>query len=177
MHAATFSTLSEKSRTIGGSTSQKEPSCVQTQVTSEGFMMVWKSVWPHYSGSESLAQFRRPMTSHWQSIHFEPLVRALPGPFSANRIVQDTAIQHIPQQTIKPELVELPILEETTKAIKQLKSGKAAGGDGIQPRSGNMAVKLFTVNSRNSFSAVESRESFHEIFVMQLSSLCTKTKV
>ena len=44
-----------------------------------------------------------------------------------SRTVQDTAIQHIPQQSIKPELDELPTLDETTKAIKQLKSGKAAG--------------------------------------------------
>ena len=58
------------------------------------------------------------------SEHFQAL-------FSASRTVQDTAILHIPQQTVKPELDELPTLEETTKAIKQLKSGKAAGGDGI----------------------------------------------
>ena len=44
-----------------------------------------------------------------------------------SRTVQDTAIQHIRQQSIKPELDELPTLDETTKAIKQLKSGKAAG--------------------------------------------------
>ena len=106
---------------------------------------------------------------HW-SEHFQAL-------FSANRTVQDTAILHIPQQTVKPELDELPTLEETTKATKQLKSGKAAGGDGIPAEIWNMAVKLFTVNSMNSFSAVGSRESYHKIFVTQLSSLCTKTKV
>jgi len=58
------------------------------------------------------------------SEHFQNL-------FSATRTVQDTAILRIPQQPEKAELDELPNLEEISNAIKQLKSGKAAGGDGI----------------------------------------------
>ena len=72
---------------------------------------------------QKLLTDKESILDRW-SEHFQAL-------FSANRTVQDTAILHIPQQTVKPELDELPTLEETTKAIKQLKSGKAAIGDGI----------------------------------------------
>ena len=50
--------------------------------------------------------------------------------FSANRSVHETAINQIPQQPVLAELDTPPTFEETTKAIKQLKSRKAAGGDG-----------------------------------------------
>ena len=58
--------------------------------------------------------------------HFQTL-------FSADRTVDDAVIQQIPQQSVKEELDEAPTLEEVTKAIEQLKSGKAAGVDGIPP--------------------------------------------
>lgn len=60
------------------------------------------------------------------SEHFQSL-------FSANRTIQDTAIHRVPQLPLKEELDKPPSLEETTKAIKQLKSRKAAGIDGIPP--------------------------------------------
>ena len=63
--------------------------------------------------------------SRW-SEHFQTL-------FSAERVVQDSAILHIPQLPIREELDEPPSMEELTKAIEQLKSHKAAGVDGIPP--------------------------------------------
>ena len=56
--------------------------------------------------------------------HFQTL-------FSADRSVHDDALQRIPQQPEHTELDLPPTLDETIKAIKQLKSGKAAGGDRI----------------------------------------------
>lgn len=53
--------------------------------------------------------------------------------FSTDRTVQDAALLNIPQEQVQMELDEIPTLEETTKAIEQLKSGKAAGIDGIPP--------------------------------------------
>lgn len=58
--------------------------------------------------------------------HFQTL-------FSIDCTVQYSALLHIPQKPAKMELDEIPTLEETTKAINQLKSGKAAGTDGIPP--------------------------------------------
>ena len=75
------------------------------------------------SDGKTLLTDKVSILNRW-SEHFQTL-------FSANRSVHETAINQIPQQ---PELVELdspPTFEETTKAIKQLKSRKAAGGDGI----------------------------------------------
>ena len=53
--------------------------------------------------------------------------------FSANRTVQDTVIDRVPQLPLIEELDEPPTLEELTEAIEQLKSRKAAGVDGIPP--------------------------------------------
>ena len=75
------------------------------------------------SDGQRLLTDKTSILNRW-SEHFQTL-------FSANRTVQDTAILRIPQQTVKPELDDPPNLAETIKAIKQLKSGKAAGGDGI----------------------------------------------
>lgn len=58
--------------------------------------------------------------------HFQTL-------FSTDRTVQDAALLNIPQKPVQMELDEIPTLEETTKAIEQLKSGKAAGINGIPP--------------------------------------------
>lgn len=58
--------------------------------------------------------------------HFQTL-------FSTDRTVQDAALLNIPQKPVQMELDEIPTLEETTKAIEPLKSGKAAGIDGIPP--------------------------------------------
>ncbi|XP_023815252.1 uncharacterized protein LOC111948070 [Oryzias latipes] len=58
--------------------------------------------------------------------HFQAL-------YSADRVVGVSAILRIPQQPLKEELDEAPSMDETLKAIKQLKSGKAAGVDGIPP--------------------------------------------
>ena len=63
--------------------------------------------------------------SRW-SEHFQAL-------FNANRTVKDSVILRIPQQPVKAELDNPPSFEETTKAIKQIKCGKAAGVDGIPP--------------------------------------------
>ena len=63
--------------------------------------------------------------SRW-SEHFQAL-------FNANRTVEDSVIFRIPQQPVKAELDNPPSFEETTKAIKQIKCGKAAGVDGIPP--------------------------------------------
>ena len=63
--------------------------------------------------------------SRW-SEHFQTL-------FSADQVVQDSAILRIPRLPAKGELDEPPSMEELTKAIVQLKSRKAAGVDGNQP--------------------------------------------
>ena len=60
------------------------------------------------------------------SEHFQEL-------FSADRVVQDSALLRIPQLPVKMELDELPSMQELIKAIQQMKSGKAAGVDGIPP--------------------------------------------
>ncbi|XP_037790205.1 uncharacterized protein LOC119585608 [Penaeus monodon] len=63
--------------------------------------------------------------SRW-SEHFQAL-------FSADRVVQDSAVLRICQKPVIEELDELPSIEEISKAIEQLKCGKAAGVDGIPP--------------------------------------------
>lgn len=60
------------------------------------------------------------------SEHFQTL-------FSANRAVQVTANNRVPQLPPIEALDEPPTLEELTEAIDQLKSHKAAGVDGIPP--------------------------------------------
>ena len=50
-----------------------------------------------------------------------------------NRVstISDEAIDLLPQRPIREELDEAPTEAETTKAIRQLSSGKAAGADGL----------------------------------------------
>ena len=74
---------------------------------------------------QALFTDKASILSRW-SEHFQAL-------FSADRVVQDSSVLRIPQQPVKVELDELPSMEEITKAIEQLKSGKAAGVDGIPP--------------------------------------------
>ena len=57
--------------------------------------------------------------SYW-SEHFQSL-------FSGDRVVQDPAVLHIPQQPFKAELDELPSVKQITKAIEHLRSYKSAG--------------------------------------------------
>ena len=64
--------------------------------------------------------------SRW-SEHFQSL-------FSADCVVQDQAVLHIPQQPFKTELDELHSVKEITKVIEQLRSSKAAGVDRIPPK-------------------------------------------
>lgn len=59
--------------------------------------------------------------------------RGLSVPLQRYRTVQDAAPLRIPEKPVKTELDEIPTLEETIKAIHQLKGGKAAGIDGFQP--------------------------------------------
>ena len=68
---------------------------------------------------------RASILCRW-SEHFRAL-------FSADRVVQDSAVLHIPQQPVKKDLDEILSMEELTKAIEQLKCGKAAGADVIPP--------------------------------------------
>ena len=75
------------------------------------------------SDGQTLHTDKVSILNRW-SEHFQTL-------FSANRSVHETAMDRIPQE---PELTELdvpPTYDEVTKAIKQLKSRKAAGGDRI----------------------------------------------
>ena len=71
----------------------------------------------------TLLTHRNEILDRWSN-HFETL-------FSAERVMNDQCISRIPQLPVKSDLDEEPTLEETIKAIHQLKSGKAAGGDGI----------------------------------------------
>ena len=84
-----------------------------------------------------------------QTMHYPgPVVGALPDPlFSANLAVPDSAIVGIPQQPLKTEIDESPTLEETVKIIAQLKSGNAAGIDGIHRAE---IYKLFELSAAGS---------------------------
>ena len=53
---------------------------------------------------------------------------------SADLVVQNPTVLRIPQQPFKEELDELPSVKKITKSIEQLRSGKAAGVDGIPPK-------------------------------------------
>ena len=71
----------------------------------------------------ALLNEKTSILSRW-SEHFQEL-------FSADRVVQDSALLRIAQLPVKVELDELPSLQELIKPIEQMKSGKAAGVDGI----------------------------------------------
>ena len=71
----------------------------------------------------ALLKDKTSILSRW-SEHFQKL-------FSADRVVQDSALLRIPQIQVKVELDELPSMQELIKTIEQMKSGKAAGVDGI----------------------------------------------
>ena len=79
----------------------------------------------HSTDGLALLTDKASILSRW-SEHFQAL-------FSVNRTVQDAAILRISQQPVKMELDELPTIDEITKLIEQLKSGKAVGVDGIPP--------------------------------------------
>ena len=66
--------------------------------------------------------------------HFENWSEHFQELFSADRVVQDSALLRIPQLPVKVELYKLPSMEELIKAIEQMNSGKAAGVDGIPPK-------------------------------------------
>jgi len=68
---------------------------------------------------------KESILSRWTQ-HFQVL-------FEANQKVQENAIQAIPQSPLLTNLDSPLALEEVAKAVKQLKSGKAAGGDAIPP--------------------------------------------
>ena len=74
---------------------------------------------------QALLKDKTSILSRW-SEHFQEL-------FSADRVVQDSVLLRIPQLSVKVELDELPSTQELVKAIEQIKSGKAAGVDGIPP--------------------------------------------
>ena len=71
----------------------------------------------------ALLKDQTSILSRW-SEHFQEL-------FSADRVVQDSALLRIPQLPVKVELDKLPSMQELIKAIEQMNSGKAAGVDGI----------------------------------------------
>nr|XP_054768285.1 uncharacterized protein LOC129275831 [Lytechinus pictus] len=73
----------------------------------------------------TLLKDKTSILTRW-SEHFQAL-------FGADRVVQDSATLRIPQLSVKEELDVPPSLQELTKAIEQMKSGKAAGVDGIPP--------------------------------------------
>ena len=77
------------------------------------------------SDGQNLFTVNTSILAHW-SEHLQTL-------FSANRTVQETAINRVPQLPPIKALDEPPTLEELTVAIDQLKSRKAAGVDGIPP--------------------------------------------
>ena len=74
---------------------------------------------------QTLLKDKSSILTRW-SEHFQAL-------FGADRVVQDSASLRIPQLSVKVELDEPPSLQELTKAVEQMKSGKAAGVDGIPP--------------------------------------------
>ena len=71
----------------------------------------------HSSDEQKLLSDNSSVRAHW-SEHFQSL-------FSANHNVQEPVIHRISQLTLKQELDEPPMLQETTEAI--------AGGGGVDP--------------------------------------------
>ena len=74
---------------------------------------------------QALLTDKASILNRWAE-HFQTL-------FSTVRTVNDSTIQQIPQQPVKEEMDKAPTLEEIIKATEQLKSGKAAGVNGIPP--------------------------------------------
>ncbi len=133
MFAVTSSASSERSRTSGFTNlAERTQVCADTG-NYRGFHEALKAAYGPYQAQsplpsadgQTLLSDRASILSRW-SEHFQAL-------FSADRVVQDSAILLIPQQPVKVELDNPPSMRELTKAIKQLKSGKAAGVDGIPP--------------------------------------------
>ena len=117
---------------------------------------------------QALLTDKASILNRWAE-HFQTL-------FSADRSVNESAIQQIPQQPVKEELDEAPTLEEVIKATSQLKCGKAAGVDGIPPeiwKHGGAALhsKLYDL-----FLCCWEQESYRKTSVTLLSSPCTRTK-
>ena len=77
------------------------------------------------SDGQDLLTDNTSILARW-SEHFQTL-------FSANRTVQETAIDRVPQLPPIEELDEPPTLVELTEAIDHLKSRKAGGVNGIPP--------------------------------------------
>ena len=65
------------------------------------------------------------MTRRWVE-HFSELL-------NRDSVVNDTSIENLPQHPVQNEMNNLPTREETEKAIRTLKPGKAAGPDGVPP--------------------------------------------
>ena len=110
----------------------------------KGFYEVLKAVYgPTHQARSPLRSVNGPallkdktsILSRW-SEYFQEL-------FSDDRVVQDSALLRIPQLPVKVELDKLPSMQELIKAIEQMKSGKAAGVEGIPPefwKSGGSAL-------------------------------------
>jgi hypothetical protein len=81
----------------------------------------------------------------------------------------------IPQLPVKEELDEVPSIEEVVKAIEQLKTGKAAGIDGIPPEIWKLGGPSLH-DKLLEFFAAGIREFYRKTFEMQSSSPCTRTK-
>ncbi|XP_071477582.1 craniofacial development protein 2-like [Diadema antillarum] len=111
---------------------------------------------------EVLLNDKTSILTRW-SEHFQSL-------FSANRIVQESALLQIPQQLFKPELDEFPTLEGTLKAIEQMKIGKAAGVDGIPPEVWKAGGKALDTSFTSSSRFAGTKANYLQIFGMQLSS-------
>ena len=77
------------------------------------------------SNGQDLLTDTESILNRW-SEHFSGLL-------NTNRTVQEAALTEIKQRPVKAELDEPPDLQDIEKAIDQLKSGKAAGIDGIPP--------------------------------------------
>ena len=116
-----------------GPISPRELINMQTQVTSK-VLHALKAVYGpthrvqsplHSADGWVLFTDKASILSCW-SEHFQSL-------FNADSVVQDPAVLCIPQQPFKAELDELPSMKEITKAIEQLRSGKALGVYRILP--------------------------------------------
>ena len=117
---------------------------------------------------QTLLTNKESILNRWTE-HFETL-------FSINRTVSETALNRIPQQPVATDLDNPPTYEETIKAIKQLKNGKAAGVMVSQHSSGSAVAKLYTANYMNFLRVAGSKVNFLKTCEMLLSLPCTKTK-